>query len=368
MSCAAPGGAASSSAPVQSSGEAAGTTATAWVWHGGGEFRAEQLAVPAPGPGEAVVTLAAATVCGSDRHTVSGRRSAACPSVLGHEGVGVVTASNGARTVDGALLEPGDRVVFGGTSTCGHCTPCLRGLTAKCESVRKVGHEALASDWPLSGTYATHILLRAGIAVVTVPASLPDGVAATAGCAVATVMAMLERAGDLTGRRVLVSGLGMLGTVAVAAALDRGAAEVCAVDLHEDRRATARAVGAAQVADDAAQLGTVDVALELSGHPAGVTACLDALDLGGTAVLAGSVAPAGTVAVDPEWIVRGWRTVTGVHNYEPRHLRQAVDFLASGAHGLPWDEVLGGPIAPEELGREFTGPAPGTLRTVVVMP
>ena len=44
------------------------------------------------------------------------------------------------------------------------------------------------------------------------------------------------------------------------------------------------------MSDDAAQLGTVDVALELSGHPAGVTACLDALDLGGTAVLAGSVA------------------------------------------------------------------------------
>ncbi|MDO4918015.1 zinc-binding dehydrogenase [Kocuria sp.] len=337
----------------------------AWVWHGGAEFRPVDLPVPALAPGEAFVELAAATVCGSDRHTVSGRRPGACPSVLGHEGVGVVVAHRGARTVAGEPLRTGQRVVFGVTSSCGRCMPCRRGLTAKCEGVRKVGHESWHGDWPLSGAYASHILLRAGLAVVPVPDSLGDGAAATAGCAVATVMAVLERAGDLVGRSVLVSGLGMLGTAAVAAALDRGAAEVRAVDLHEARRATARALGAALVTDDAARAGTVDVALELSGAPGGVAACLAALDVGGTAVLAGSVAPAGTVPVDPEWLVRGWRTVTGVHNYEPRHLQQAVDFLATGVRGLPWSEVLGGPITPEELAREFAKPSGDALRTVV---
>lgn len=339
----------------------------AHVWHGGGEFRSAEVPVPALGPGEALVALTAATVCGSDRHTVAGRRPGACPSVLGHEGVGVVVAHRGACTVSGEPLRTGQRVVFSVTSSCGRCVPCRRGLTAKCEGVRKVGHESWDGDWPLSGTYASHILLRAGLAVVPVPDTLGDGAAATAGCAVATVMAVLERAGDLSERSVLVSGLGMLGTVAVAAALDHGAAEVRAVDLHEERRATARSLGAALVTDDAARAGTVDVALELSGAPGGVVACLAALDVGGTAVLAGSVAPAGAVPVDPEWLVRGWRTVTGVHNYEPRHLQQAVDFLAAGAHGLVWDEILGGPIAPEELAREFAAPSGNTLRTVVAL-
>ncbi|MCY1159870.1 MAG: dehydrogenase, partial [Citricoccus sp.] len=215
-------------------------TASALVWRGGSSFETVEVELPQPGPGETLVRLTAATVCGSDRHTVSGRRPAPCPSVLGHEGIGVVIASSGGRTVGGAAVVPGMRVVFGVTRSCGECEPCRRGLTAKCTSVQKAGHESFDSDWSLSGTYASHILLRDGQALVAVRESLQDGVAATAGCAVATVMAVLEQAGELTGRRVLVNGLGMLGIVAVAAALQRGAAEVVAMDPNADRLSLAR--------------------------------------------------------------------------------------------------------------------------------
>ncbi|MGK4218535.1 zinc-binding dehydrogenase [Kocuria marina] len=341
--------------------------ATAWVWHGGTDFRPTEFPLPSPGPGETLVRITAATVCGSDRHTVSGRRSAACPSVLGHEGVGVVVSTRGGRTVDGMPLAPGARVVFGVTRACGECALCQRGLSAKCESVQKVGHEPFDGEWPLSGTYASHILLRPGQAVVTVPPEVTDGPAATAGCAVATVMAMLERAGDLSGRRVLVNGLGMLGLVAVAAARERGADHVLALDFNSERRALAHRLGAVAASPAEGATGTVDVALELSGAPSGVSTCLAALGIGGTAVLAGSVAPAGAVDVDPEWIVRGWRTITGVHNYEPRHLQQAVDFLTRDPHGLPWEEIIGGPVPVGQLAHEFSGHDPGRLRTMVVM-
>jgi threonine 3-dehydrogenase len=363
-------------------------TATATVWRGGTRFERVSVPLPTPGPGETLVRVRAATVCGSDRHSVLGRRPAACPSVLGHEGTATVVATDGGTTVDGTPLTPGDRVVFGVTASCGECATCRRGLTAKCERVRKVGHESFDGDWPLSGTWSTHLLLPAGLAVVTVPDDLPDDRAATAGCAVATVMAMLEKAGPLAGRSVLVNGVGMLGITAVAAARYAGAAEVIAVDPADTARELALTAGADRAlrpGEDAgtftgsairAAIGAVDVSLELSGAPAGVRTCVDALATGGTAVLAGSVSPAGTVNLDPERLVRGWNTVTGVHNYELRHLARAVDLLvdldAAPHPTLPWERMLSAPRrldgldGTDSLGAVFTGPSDGTLRTVLL--
>lgn len=331
-------------------------TADALVWLGGDSFERQTLTVPTLSAGESLIRLTTATVCGSDRHTVAGHRPGACPSVLGHEGVGRVVATEAGPTV-------GDRVVFAVTSVCGSCVSCRRGLSAKCAQVAKVGHESTASGWALSGTYASHIVLPRGIAVAVVPDSVPDAVAATAGCAVATVMAVLDAAGDLTGRRVFVNGLGMLGLTAVAAAKSRGAAEVIAFDPAPDRGRLAEAAGADTLVT-ADLPSDVDVAIELSGAEAGVRSCLDALGIGGTAVLAGSVSPGPQVPIDPEHIVRGWRTITGVHNYEPRHLLQAVDFLAGDGADMPWEDILGGPIGLDDLPAEFAHPTPG-LRTVV---
>lgn len=332
------------------------TTARAQVWEGGTSFRDVEVALPDPGPGELIVQLRAATICGSDRHTVSGRRPGACPSILGHEGVGEVVASRR----DGVSV--GQRVVFSVTASCGECRMCRRGLSAKCGSVRKAGHESFESDWPLSGTYATHIHVLAGQAVSVVPEAVPDAVASTAGCAVATVMAVLERAGDLAGRSVLVNGIGMLGMIAVVAARSRGAGHIIACD--PDPRSLANVSG---IADEVTAPGVgriVDVALEFSGAAAGAAACLESLDIGGTAVLAGTVAPVPAVDLDPEWLVRGWRTVTGVHNFEPRHLTQAVDFLAAEWGRLPWDDILGGPVTLSELPDAFLSPTPATRMVV----
>ena len=329
----------------------------AQMWNGGSDFELRTISRPALGLGESLIRLTAATVCGSDRHTVSGRRSGACPSVLGHEGVGIVEETRG-------VVPVGTRVAFSVTSVCGECRNCRRGLSAKCTSVRKVGHESAETDWPLSGTYASHIHLPAGVAIVPVSDSLPDGVAATAGCAVATVMAMLQAAGDLTGRRVFVNGIGMLGLTAVGVARSRGAAEVIAADPHPHRRRLAEQAGAAKTVEPGTAVDDVDVALELSGAEAGVRSCLGSLGIGGTVVLAGSVTPGPEVSIDPEQMVRGWRTVTGVHNFEPHHLAEAMDFLAGDGAQLPWEDILAGPIPLADLPTEFAEPSRG-LRTVV---
>ena len=323
---------------------AAPPTAEAPVWLGEDRFEPRSLPIPPLAPGETLVRLTTATVCGSDRHTVAGHRPAPSPSVLGHEGIGVIAATTADRTV-------GQRIVFAVTAVCGDCRNCRRGLSAKCVSVAKVGHESTETGWALSGTYASHIVLPAGVAIAAVPDTVPDAVAATAGCAVATVMAMIEAAGALSGRRVFVNGIGMLGLLALAAATPRAPPEVTAFDPAPERRRLAEASGADTLVAAAADLpADVDVSLELSGAEAGVRACLDAIGIGGTAVLAGSVSPG------PH--------VTGVHNYEPRHLRQAVDFLAGDGAAMPWDDILGGPIRPADLPDEFAHPTPG-LRTVV---
>ncbi|MFI5714557.1 zinc-binding dehydrogenase [Nocardia sp. NPDC051750] len=323
------------------------------IWSADG-VQVREVALPDPGPGELVVRVRLATVCGSDLHTVSGRRPAPSPSILGHEAVGHVVAAG-----PGAEQEIGDRIVWSVTAACGRCARCRRGFTAKCEQVRKVGHEAFTGDWPLSGGYAEHILLPAGVTTVPVPDSVPDAVAAPAGCATATVMAVLEAAGDMAGRRVLICGAGMLGVTAVGASTERGA-RVEISDPHPQRRELASRFGAGPDTG-----GPVDIALDFSGSSTAVAAALSRIDLGGTLVLAGSVTPGPTVALDPEAVVRGWLTITGVHNYEPRHLVRAVEFLTRTHRTLPWNELVAAPVELTAIGTVLAPTPRNVLRASI---
>ncbi|SEE49961.1 alcohol dehydrogenase catalytic domain-containing protein [Jiangella alba] len=326
-------------------------TTIAAVWRGGTTVALEPVPLPSPGPGELLVAVDLATVCGSDRHTVAGRRAAPCPSVLGHEAVGHVVAAG-----VGASAAVGDRVVWGVTVGCGRCDRCTGGRTAKCRRLRKVGHEPFDGAWQLSGSYAAHVLLPAGATVVPVPAALPDVLAAPAACATATVMAALEAAGPLAGARVLVCGAGMLGLTATAAAADRGAAAVLVTDVAPARLDLAGDFGATRTLRSDQTPPAVDVALEFSGATSAATTALGALDIGGRLVLAGAVTPVDTLPVDPEAIVRGWLTVTGVHNYEPRHLRQAVDYLTASREAWPWERLVAPAVPLDRVGALLTRP------------
>lgn len=323
------------------------------VWTGAGvDVRTVQI--PELGAGEVLVRVRLATVCGSDLHTVSGRRSAACPSILGHEAVGDVVAVGA-----GADVQVGQRIIWSVTVTCGTCSRCRSGLSAKCLSVRKVGHEPFDGDWPLSGSYAAHVVLPRGTTIAVVPDALADAVAAPAACATATVMATLEAAGELTGRRVLINGAGMLGLTAVGACATAGA-DVQVVDRNADRMALVPRFGGR-----APDGGPVDVAIDYTGSSAAVTDALGRLDIGGTLVLAGSVTPGPPLAVDPETVVRQWLTITGVHNYEPRHLHQAVEFLYRTRERYPWECLVTPPVALSDIASALRPPPAGKLRTAV---
>lgn len=316
----------------------------ALVWTGAQNFELAALQEPTLKEGESLIRLRAATICGSDVHTISGRRGQPCPSILGHEGAGVVVDT---KNPD---LQIGQRVTFSVTAPCMECDRCRKGRTAKCRIVLKTGHEAFNSQWPLSGTYATHIVLRKNQPVAALTDAISDPVASVASCAGATVMAAVEAAGDLRGKRVAIIGIGMLGLIACDVAMQLGASEVHAFDPNAQRREWAESLGDVQAfepAEHAAEKASFDVAFDFSGTNAGVNSAISALDIGGRAVLAGSVATSANIDVNPEWLVRNWITISGVHNYEPRHLRQAVEFLSHS--NIEWSQVISTPIMLEEI-------------------
>ena len=351
----------------------------------------ERIAVPeiVLHEGELLVRVELATVCGSDLHTVTGARTAPAPLVLGHEQVGrVVAAGPGrrARTVDGAEVEVGDRVVWGVAVDCGRCRMCRRGMPHKCESLQKYGHERMRRGWELNGGIATHVHLLARTPIVRVPEDLPAEVLAPASCATATVMAALAAAEELrpiAGELLVVSGCGMLGLTAIAAAVEAGAV-VVAVDPDPSRRALARQFGATVVAEPGvgalrAALLTASrpgrgrrvagaagfgVALELSGSNAAIEALLDCAETGATIVLAGSVFPAPPVALSAEAVVRRLLTIRGVHNYRPEHLERAVRFLER-ADRVAFASLVGEVVPFERAELAFAHPATVGTRVAV---
>ncbi|HEX3869042.1 MAG TPA: zinc-binding dehydrogenase [Pirellulales bacterium] len=136
----------------------------------------------------------------------------------------------------------------------------------------------------------------------------------------------------------------MLGLTGCSMASLAGASDVICCDIAPERFSKAREFGASHVASprvveaiisDITKGYGVDVLLEVSGSTDALEQALPLMRLGGTAVLAGAVFPSRTMQLDPERIVRRNLTIRGVHNYSPRNLAAALDFLATAAPRFP---------------------------------
>jgi putative phosphonate catabolism associated alcohol dehydrogenase len=338
-------------------------SATAMVWPGEGRTH-EAVAVPGVrlAPGDALVEVELATVCGSDVDTVLGHHSASTPLVLGHEQVGRVIAlgRGGAKTTDGKRVALGERVVWSAAVPCGRCARCRRGLPQQCVSLQKYGHERMRRGWELSGGFATHTHILDGTPMVAAPEGVAAEVLAPASCSTATVAAALEAAAAITpldGALLGIAGAGMLGLTATAMATEAGA-KVVVIDPRPERRDAALLFGAVAVADPQAAPGArsglahalakaggrasaPSIALELSGAASAVRSLLSVVDIGGVLILAGSVVPGPELPVAPDLLARHLITIRGVHNYAPRHLEEAVRFLAEAGAKYPFAEQVG---------------------------
>ena len=129
--------------------------------------------------GEVLARVSCCTICGSDLHTIRGDRDAGGEMILGHEMVGYVEelSNEGCFDASGNPLSIGDRISWSVAASCGHCFYCKKGISQKCVSLFKYGHEPVDGAHPLSGGLAELCHLWAGTAIIKLPDSLTDVVA-----------------------------------------------------------------------------------------------------------------------------------------------------------------------------------------------
>ncbi|WP_298952774.1 L-idonate 5-dehydrogenase [uncultured Methylobacterium sp.] len=243
----------------------------------------EDRAPEAPGPGQVTVAIKAGGICGSDlhyyRHGGFGTVRVREPMVLGHEVAGLVTAV--APDVRGIAV--GARVAVNPSRPCRACRYCLDGLPNHCEAMRFYGS---AMPFPhVQGAFREELVCDA---VQCAPVAGDVAYEELALCEpLAVVLHGARRAGPLLGQRVLVTGSGPIGALAVAVCRHFGAREVTVTDVVPEPLAVARRLGADRAVDVAAQpevltgwaagKGTFDVLFECSGNEGAIRSALAAL-------------------------------------------------------------------------------------------
>jgi alcohol dehydrogenase len=220
----------------------------------------------AAGPGDAVVAVAMAGLCGSDLHPYLGREPARAGVVPGHEVVGEVVAVG----ADVHRVAPGDRVVVPFSLSCGRCRPCRTGLTSRCDGARLLGWgDPDPSGTVLDGGQASLVRIpMADGSLVPLDDRIDDRTALLLADAMPTGWYAALRGGVGPGSRVAVIGLGAVGLCAVAACLSMGADEVLAIDPVASRRAAAAGLGATTAWPAPVAAGVVDVAIDAAGPAA----------------------------------------------------------------------------------------------------
>lgn len=252
------------------------------VLYGINDLRVEDVPMPEPAPDEVLVEISAVGVCGSDVHYYREGRIGSHvvnePLVLGHETSGVV-ASRGERVTKHA---PGTRVALEPGVPDHRCAQCRAGRYNLCPNVR------FFATPPVDGTFARYQTIHEDFAF-----PLPEDLSDEAGALIEPLSVGLWAAhkGNVApGDRVLVTGAGPVGLLALQAALVRGATEVTVTDVNPKRLEVASELGATdtvRVGDtDIGDVGA-DVLLECSGVPSAMAEGIAALRPAATAVAVG---------------------------------------------------------------------------------
>jgi len=321
----------------------------------------------APGPGECLVQISLASVCGSDLHTVDGRRNGPTPVVLGHEGVGRVLAVGSGRET--GLV--GRRVTWTLADSCGVCRCCREwDLPQKCERLFKYGHAPFQDGTGLNGTYASHVLLRAGTTVRPLPVTVTDEMAVSANCALATMVGAVEGLGG-PGELAVIQGAGLLGLYGCALLKELGWRRVVVVDTNPARLELVDDFGGEPALNSACSVvpsGTADAVFEVTGQGAVIAEGLDLLRPRGRYQWVGMVHAASRFELVGEVVVRKCLTIQGLHNYVPRHLGAAVEFLQRQGARLPWERLISPALPLESLDAAMALARTGRWARVAVRP
>jgi threonine dehydrogenase-like Zn-dependent dehydrogenase len=311
-----------------------------------GTSAVRQVPEPVPGPGEVVVEIAAAGICGSDLEVLDGRRPPAYvgyPVVPGHEWAGRVLATG--PGVDG--VAPGDPVVAEGLRSCGVCDRCAEGRTNICSAAYA------ETGFTLPGALAERLVVPAGL-LHRLPSDRPLEAAALLEPAACVASGLLEAGVPRPGSRVAVVGDGPLGLLALLLLRTTTPAELVLVGARPARSAfgpgcgATRVVAAADTDALAGLAGRLDAVVEASNSPAGPATALALLRRGGSALLLG-ISGAGQPVVDPDTVTLNQLRVQGGFAASRNAWRWVVGLYGDGifdpsplvTHHFPLDAVDG---------------------------
>lgn len=335
--------------------------------------------------GEVLVRVSMSTICRSDIHSYEGRRPNPCPGILGHEIIGVIEEIGEGIEQDmrGDPLKIGDRVTWSEFFFDGQCYYReIHDMPQKCQGLRKYGHDLAAEDPHFLGGFAEYCYILPGTWILKLPLDLSDEEATPLNCGVATMASVTEAAAIGLGDTVVIQGLGLLGLYGAAMAKARGARCVIGLDAVPCRLAIAQKFGVDRAIDISrdgvpstiAQVRALcppdgaDTVIEVCGIPDVIPQGLQMLRIGGRYVIAGLVNPDADVTIDANILVKRWITIRGVHNYHPRHLIQALDFVMANRNRFPFREIVDAKFALKDLDAAFRKAAERTVLRAAIVP
>jgi threonine dehydrogenase-like Zn-dependent dehydrogenase len=331
-----------------------------------------EYTVPDPGPGEVLVRVSMACICGSDLHMWRGEVPwfQRAPGIQGHEMTGQVAKLGAGRSTDslGQPLREGDRVAYAYFIPCGECWACQTGTTG-CPNRYRTRNTITAEDAPhFLGAYAEYYVLKDRQWIFKVPDGLPDEMVAPVNCALSQVVYGLNQIGIWLGDTVVVQGAGGLGIYACAVAKDMGAGRVIAVDAVPERLELARAFGADETIDlkalptKQARVERVkeltkgvgaDLTIEVVGIAGVVQEGLEMTRVGGRYLWMGNIVPGMTAEIVPHDAVRQPKTIRGVLAYDRWVIPRALDWVNRARSRYPFERMVGARFPLDQINQAF---------------
>jgi S-(hydroxymethyl)glutathione dehydrogenase/alcohol dehydrogenase len=289
----------------------------------------QEVQLADPGPGEVLVRLVACGVCHTDMYTASGvDPSGYAPTVLGHEGAGVVERCGAGVT----LVGEGDHVVTLFSPQCGECVHCVSPLTNLCLAIREQQNRGYLPDGttrlslggePLrhfmgTSTFAQYTVMPQ-IALARIDREAPLDRACLFACGLSTGLGAAIRTAQVReGSTCVVFGAGMVGLGAVAGCRLQGAERIVCVDLAPERLELARGQGAtdtlrggpdavARILEMTGGFGA-DFTFEATGSVAVMREAVEAARMGwGLCTVCGVAGRGETLDVVPRLLITGRR-------------------------------------------------------------
>lgn len=318
---------------------------------------------PEPGPGEVLIRVDAAGMCGTDRHLLSGEHPSRPPVILGHEFEGQVAA-----TGEGTSVAVGTRAAVDPNITCGQCRFCRLGLVSHCTRLSAIGVQR-------DGGFAHYVRVPER-QVYPLPADLPPGLGALCEPLSCCLRAM-DHAMIQPGNSVAVIGGGVIGQLLVQLARLAGATEVVLVTRQKARRELAETLGATASLDPGAAPvstslagprglvpGGVDVAFEAAGAAGTLVDAVHVVRAAGAVIVVGAAPQQMTSELRPFEIFARELRIQGSY-LNPLTQGRAAALLASGS--LRLEPLITRSVALSELVHALASPPlAGEVKTIAI--